>query len=71
MPPTDFSESEDIYCWMLQDGTRKDQNGNYINNSYKHKDKIMDLNTWYLILGILFYIGGIVKNLLDTWNTNE
>lgn len=31
----------------------------------------MDLNTLYLILGIMFYIGGIVKNLLDSWNSNE
>ena len=29
------------------------------------------MNNMYLILGIMFYIVGIIKNLLDTWNTNE
>ena len=29
------------------------------------------MNNMYLIFGIMFYIVGIIKNLLDTWNTNE
>lgn len=32
---------------------------------------MMDIQFFYFIVGILFYIVGIFKNLWDTWNTNE